>query len=48
MAEKKYEYTVERDQWDSDGNRHRKGRVVKLTADEAQDGVESGALKRIK
>lgn len=39
---------VLRDFWPSEGNRVRKGSVVEVTKDEALDGVEAGALKRVK
>ena len=48
MAAKQQKYTVQRDFWDADGQRIAKGAEVEMTAEEAQDGVESGALKRVK
>jgi hypothetical protein len=39
---------VNRDVWDADGNRHRKGSVIELPVDEAMDGIEAGALSRVK
>lgn len=47
-APKSYAYRINRDFWDEDGKRHRKGLIVEMTADEAQDGLESGALARVK
>ncbi|MEO1140740.1 MAG: hypothetical protein AAFW66_00100 [Pseudomonadota bacterium] len=43
-----YEYEVQRDFWDTKRKRTRKGHVLKLTAEEAQDGIEGGTLKRVK
>lgn len=37
-----------RDFWDADGVRHHKGTVVEVPVDAALDGVESGALSRVK
>ena len=49
MAEpKKFEYEVQRDVWTADGERIVKGTIAELTAEDAQDGIESGALKRVK
>ena len=49
MAEpKKFEYVVQRDVWTADEERIAKGTTAELTAEEAQDGIESGALKRVK
>jgi hypothetical protein len=45
---KKFDYTVRRDFWDSEGRRTRKGAIVSLTAEDAMDLVESGQLTRIK
>lgn len=45
---KTFPYMVVRDQWDADGNRITKGTQVDLTAEQAMDGVESGALARVK
>lgn len=39
---------IERDFWDADGERHRKGTVVEVPVDAALDGVETGALSRVK
>jgi hypothetical protein len=52
MAEKSEEHLVEvvikRDFWDKDGQRHVAGTVVKVPVDAALEGVESGALGRVK
>lgn len=37
-----------RDVWDADGNRHRKGQVIEVPVEAAMDGIESGALSRVK
>lgn len=47
-AAKTYPYCINRDFWDEHGERHRKGTIVEMTADDAQDGLESGALSRVK
>lgn len=39
---------IERDFWNEDGTRHRKGTVVEVPVETALDGVESGALSRVK
>src|SRR5690349_21595049 len=39
---------VNRDYWDANGVRTRKGSIVEVTVEEALDGVESGALSRVK
>ena len=39
---------IKRDFWDANGARHRKGTIFDATVDEALDGVESGALARVK
>ena len=39
---------VKRDFWDASGERHRKGTVVEVTYEAALDGVEAGALTRVK
>jgi hypothetical protein len=52
MADKEPEMLVEvmikRDFWDADGVRHAAGTVVKVPVDAALEGVESGALGRVK
>ena len=45
---KKFDYVVQRDQWDSEGSRIPKGAVVSMTAEDAQDMVENGTLVRKK
>lgn len=39
---------IMRDFWDEKGTRHRKGTVVEVPVDAALEGVESGALSRVK
>lgn len=39
---------INRDFWDASGKRHAKGTVVEVPVDAALDGVESGALSRVK
>lgn len=39
---------IERDFWDDAGNRHRKGAIVEVSVEAALDGVETGALSRVK
>ena len=39
---------IERDFWDADGTRHRKGTIVDVPVDAALDGVEAGTLSRVK
>lgn len=39
---------VKRDYWDAGGNRIRSGSVVEVSVEQALDGVESGALSRVK
>lgn len=45
---KSYAYRINRDFWDENGERYRKGQIIEMTADEAQDGLESGAISRVK
>lgn len=40
--------TVKRDFWDASGERHRKGTVVEVTTEAAMDGIEAGALSRVR
>lgn len=47
-AAKTQEFELVRGFWDAEGNRHIKGTIVTLSADDALEGVESGALKRVK
>lgn len=42
------ECEITRDFWDESGERHRKGKTVKLPVEAALEGIESGALARIK
>lgn len=46
-AAKKIAFTIARDYWDANGARVCKGDVVEMTAEEAIDGVASGALVRV-
>lgn len=39
---------IKRDFWDADGKRHRGGTRVKVPMEAALDGIESGALSRVK
>lgn len=39
---------VLRDFWDDNGDRHRAGTVVEVSVEAALDGVESGALSRVR
>lgn len=48
MAEKTIKCIILRDFWDADGNRQPAGKEIDLPAEEAMDGVESGALTRAK
>ncbi|MGB7243556.1 MAG: hypothetical protein WBC93_15910 [Sulfitobacter sp.] len=48
MAEKTIKCKILRDMWDEDGVRHAAGKEVNLPAEAAMDGVESGALSRVK
>lgn len=42
-------FRVARDYWPEDGGaRVRKGTIVEMTADEALDGLETGALARVR
>jgi len=41
-------FRINRDFWDEAGERYRKGSIVEMSAEEALDGVESGALSRVK
>lgn len=47
-TEKLIPVRINRDFWDADGNRHRKGKVVEVPVEAALDGAESGALSRVK
>lgn len=47
-AEKLIPVRINRDFWDAEGNRHRKGTVVEVPVEAALDGVETGALSRVK
>lgn len=40
--------SVRRDFWDQSGERHRKGTVVEVSVEAALDGVEVGALSRVR
>jgi hypothetical protein len=51
MADKKEKLVrcrILRDRWDEDGKRHPKGTEVDVPAEAAMDGMESGALERVK
>jgi hypothetical protein len=47
-TEKLIPVRIMRDFWDSEGKRHHKGTVVEVPVDAALDGVETGALSRVK
>lgn len=47
-AVKMFPYRINRDFWDEKAVRHRKGGIVEMTAEEAQDGLEAGAITRVK
>lgn len=48
MAEKTIKCIILRDFWDAEGERQPAGKEIDLPAEEAMDGVESGALSRVK
>lgn len=48
MADKTIKCVILRDFWDADGNRQPAGKEIDLPAEEAIDGVEAGALSRVK
>lgn len=48
MTEKLVRVRIERDFWDADGTRHRAGTEVEVPVEAALDGVETGALSRVK
>ena len=48
MADKTIKCVILRDFWDAEGNRQRAGQEIDLPAEDALDGVESGALSRVK
>lgn len=48
VVAKTFAYRINRDFWDEAGDRHPKGEILDLTAEDAQDGLESGALSRVK
>lgn len=48
MAEKTVKCMIARDYWDDDGERHAAGTEVEIPIEAALDGVESGALVRVK
>jgi hypothetical protein len=48
MAEKTIKCRVLRDVWNAEGERIVAGTEIDLPAEEAMDGVESGALSRVK
>lgn len=48
MAEKTIKCVILRDFWDADGKRHKAGTEVSLPIEAAMDGVESGAVARVK
>lgn len=48
MADKLIKCEILRDTWDEDGNRHKAGKIVEISAEAAMDGIEVGALARVK
>lgn len=48
MAEKTVKCVILRDYWNEDGERQPAGKEIELSVEEAMDGVESGALSRVK
>ncbi len=48
MADKTVKCVILRDMWDDEGVRHSAGKIVDIPVDAALDGVESGALSRVK
>jgi hypothetical protein len=51
MAEKSenmVEVVIKRDFWDKDGVRHAAGTIVSVPVDAAMEGIESGALGRVR
>lgn len=42
------EVEIVRDFWDEDGERHPAGKKVSVPVDAALEGIESGALRRVK
>ena len=48
MSEKMVKCRIERDYWDADGVRHVAGTQVELPVEAAMDGMETGALTRVK
>jgi hypothetical protein len=47
-GEKLIPVRINRDFWDKDGNRHRKGKIIDVPIEAALEGVETGALSRVK
>lgn len=39
---------VNRDYWPTEGERVRKGTIIEITPEEALDGIETGAISRLK
>lgn len=48
MADELIECQIKRDFWDADGKRHGKGTIVNVPTDAAMEGIETGALARVK
>ncbi len=42
------EVEIKRDFWDEEGERQRAGTIIKVPVDVALEGIESGALARVK
>ena len=48
MTDKLVKVRIERDFWDAEGTRHRAGTEVDVPVEAALDGIETGALSRVK
>lgn len=48
MTDKLVKVRIERDFWDAEGARHRAGTEVDVPVEAALDGIETGALSRVK
>ena len=49
MADKKkLPFRIKRDRWDEDGVRHKAGKIVELSAEDALEALEAGHIERVK
>ena len=49
MADKKtIPFRFKRDRWDDKGERHRAGKIVELSAEDALEALEAGHIERVK